>query len=178
MKYRWIWFGISLAVLIPGLIGIFMCCLKFHAPLKPGIDFTGGSILQYQFDKPVDLAPVREALNETGFASSQVQLAQIAGSEVVIIRTKAIENESEKQKLDEALRNKLGNFKMLSVDKVSATIGPELLASGIFSLLITFGMMVAYITYRFKLDYAVCAYYCFIALMLWLFAVIFCIIRT
>ena len=113
VKYRWIWFGIFASCFnFQVLIGIFMCCLKFHAPLKPGIDFTGGSILQYQFDKPVDLAPVREALNETGFASSQVQLAQIAGSEVVIIRTKAIENESEKQKLDEALRNKLGNFKM------------------------------------------------------------------
>lgn len=46
---------------------------------------------------------------------------------------------------------------MLSVDKVSATIGPELLASGIFSLLITFLAMVAYISYRFKVDYAICA---------------------
>ena len=46
---------------------------------------------------------------------------------------------------------------MLSVDKVSATIGPELLLSGIVSLVITFGMMIAYIWYRFKLDYAICA---------------------
>jgi len=157
VKYRWFWFGISLAILIPGLVGIFMCCMKYHAPLKPGIDFTGGSILQYQFEQPANLEPVREVLNENGFAGSQVQVAQIAGEQVVIMRTRAIESETDKQKLDSAFRNKLGPFKMLSVDKVSATIGPELLASGIFSLLITFGMMVAYITYRFKLDYAICA---------------------
>ena len=37
----------------------------FHAPLKPGIDFTGGSIMQYQFEKqPVDLQKVRNVLDE------------------------------------------------------------------------------------------------------------------
>jgi preprotein translocase subunit SecF len=157
VKYRWLWFGLSLAILIPGLIGILMCCVKYHAPLKPGIDFTGGSILQYQFEKPVDLESVREILNNNDFAGSQVQLAQIAGNPVVIMRTRSIETEAEKEKLDETLRNRLGSFKMLSVDKVSATIGPELLASGIFSLLITFLAMVVYISYRFKVDYAICA---------------------
>lgn len=159
VKYRWLWFGISLVILIPGIIGIIMCCVKYHAPLKPGIDFTGGSILQYQFDneKSADLEAVREVLNNNGFAGSQVQLAQIGNKPVVLMRTRSIENEAEKVKLDTALKNKLGNFKMLSVDKVSATIGPELLTSGIFSLLITFLAMVAYISYRFKLDYAICA---------------------
>jgi preprotein translocase subunit SecF len=157
VKYRWMWFGVSLAILVPGLIGIFICCIKYHAPLKPGIDFTGGSILQYQFEKPPALESVRDILNNGGFAGSQVQLAQISGQQVVVMRTRSIENESEKEKLDETLRHNLGPFKMLSVDKVSATIGPELLTSGIVSLLITFLAMIAYITYRFKVDYAVCA---------------------
>ncbi len=157
VKYRWLWFGVSLAILIPGLIGILLCCMKYHAPLKPGIDFTGGSILQYQFQEPTGLEPVRDILNNSGFPGSQVQLAQMSGQEVVIMRTRSIETESEKEKLDETLRKKLGPFKMLSVDKVSATIGPELLASGIISLFITFIAMIVYISYRFKLDYAVCA---------------------
>jgi preprotein translocase subunit SecF len=157
VKYRWLWFGVSLAILLPGLIGILMCCIKYHAPLKPGIDFTGGSILQYQFENPPRLESVRDILNDNGFAGSQVQVAQISGEQVVIMRTRSIETEIEKEKLDNTLRNKLGAFKMISVDKVSATIGPELLASGIISLLITFLAMVAYISYRFKVDYAVCA---------------------
>lgn len=157
VKYRWLWFGISLAILIPGFIGIIICCLKYHAPLKPGIDFTGGSILQYQFQKPVDLEPIRQVLTNCGFPGSQVQVAEIAGEQVVIMRTKAIERESDKRKLDAALKDKCGSFKMLSVDKVSAAIGPELLMSGIAALLITFVAMIAYIWYRFKLDYALCA---------------------
>jgi preprotein translocase subunit SecF len=157
VKYRWLWFGISGAILIPGVIGIIACCIKYHAPLKPGIDFTGGSILQYQFDKPAPIDKVREVLDKAGLAGSQVQQAQISNKEVVVMRTKALDDESLKRKLDSDLQSTLGNFKTLSVDKVSATIGPELLSSGLLALLITFGMMVAYISYRFMFDYAICA---------------------
>jgi preprotein translocase subunit SecF len=157
VKYRWLWFGISGAILIPGLIGIIACCLRFHAPLKPGIDFTGGSILQYQFDKPAPIERVREVLDSSGFMGSQVQQAIVSGKDVVVMRTKAIDDEKEKRLLDENLRQKIGQFKVLSVDKVSATVGPELLSSGLVALLITFVMMVGYISYRFMFDYAVCA---------------------
>lgn len=157
VKYRWIWFGISGAILVPGLIGIVMCLQQFHAPLKLGIDFTGGSILQYQFDKPAPLEEVRSILETSNLPGSQVQQAEIGGKEVVVMRTRALDDESEKRKLDDNLRAKLGDFKVLSVDKVSATIGPELLQSGLVAMLITFGMMVAYISYRFKFDYAICA---------------------
>jgi preprotein translocase subunit SecF len=157
VKYRWIWIGISLAITIPGLIGILICLATFHAPLKPGIDFTGGSILQYQFDKEPSLDVVRKMLDQSGFTGSQVQKAEISGHDVVVMRTKAIDDESQKHKLDDALQATCGAFKVLSVDKVSGTVGPELLQSGLIALFLTFAIMVLYISYRFKFDYAVCA---------------------
>lgn len=157
VKYRKIWIGISLAITIPGIIGILLCLMQFHAPLKPGIDFTGGSILQYQFEKPVTLDEVRQVLDKAGFEGSQVQQADISGNQAMVMRTRAIESEEEKHKLDEALQASLGNFKALSVDKVSATVGPELLTAGLLALIVTFAMMVAYISYRFMFDYAICA---------------------
>jgi preprotein translocase subunit SecF len=157
IKYRWVWFGISGAILIPGLIGIIMCCAQFHAPLKPGIDFTGGSILQYQFTKHVSTEEVSNILNASNFPGSQVQQAFISGNEVIVMRTRAIENEGEKRKLDDNLRAQVGEFKILSEDKVSATIGPELLQSGLLALAVTFLMMIGYISYRFMFDYAICA---------------------
>lgn len=157
VKYRWIWIGISLAITIPGIIGIILSLVQFHAPLKPGIDFTGGSILQYQFEKPVTLDQVRHVLEKAGFEGSQVQQASVSGGEAIVMRTRAIESEEEKHKLDDTLKADLGSFKALSVDKVSATVGPELLTAGLVALIVTFGMMVAYISYRFMFDYAVCA---------------------
>lgn len=157
VKYRKLWFGISLLITIPGILGIIACCAKFNAPLKPGIDFTGGSILQYQFDKPASLETVHKVLEECGFSGSQVQQAIVSGNEAVVMRTKSIDSEAQKNKLDSKLIETLGTFKTISVDKVTATIGPELLANGLIALFVTFGGMVAYISYRFKFDYAICA---------------------
>lgn len=157
VKYRWYWFGISLALTVPGLIGIAMCLYEFHAPLKPGIDFTGGSILQYQFEKPLDLDQVRNVLEENGLPGSQVQKAFISGQEVIVMRTKAIDDESIKRKVDQSLESSFGTYKALSVDKVTATIGPELLQNGLLALIITLAMMIGYISWRYMFDYAFCA---------------------
>ena len=157
VKYRKWWFGISLALTIPGILGIIWSMSVFGAPLKPGIDFTGGSILQYQFNKPVQLDTVRNILEETGLTGSQVQQAFISGQEVIVMRTKALDDENLKKKLDETLETTIGNFKALSVDKVTATIGPELLSNGLIALFLTLGGIIAYISWRYQFDYAFCA---------------------
>jgi preprotein translocase subunit SecF len=161
VKPRAIWFGISLAVTIPGLIFIMLCCAKFGAPLKPGIDFTGGSIMQYQFAKPVQLEQIRDVLEHSGFAGSQVQEAKIQGQPVIVMRTKALaddkQDEQQKKDLDSKLQQNFGEFKLLSRDKVSGVVGPELLQSGLLALVFTLGAMVLYIGSRFQYDFAVCA---------------------
>ncbi|MBX9666229.1 MAG: protein translocase subunit SecF [Candidatus Obscuribacterales bacterium] len=157
VKYRWTWFGISALLTLPGVVGIILCYMQFNAPLKPGIDFTGGSILQYQFEKPLDLDQVRHVLEEVGLHGSQAQKAFISQKEVIVMRTRALDDEGLKKRLDTALEAECGKFQPLSVDKVTATIGPELLANGLIALFATLGMMVAYISYRYQFDYALCA---------------------
>ena len=160
VKYRKIWFGISLAITIPGIIGIIMCLVQFGAPLKPGIDFTGGSILQYEFKPEVQLDQVRNVVDEI-VPGSQVQEATISGHKVMVMRTKALADDAQdsalKKKLKDGLEAKLGSFQEISVDKVSGIVGPELLQSGLLSLFLTFGAMVLYIKFRFMFDYALCA---------------------
>ncbi len=161
VKYRKWWIGISLAITIPGLLAILLCLFEFHAPLKPGIDFTGGSILQYEFVKPVELQTVRQVLEDVGLHGSQVQQATLSGRPVIVMRTKALNDEKQdealKSKLGEELRAKLGDYKILSVDKVSGVVGPELLTNGLIALVLTFGAMVLYIGTRFQYDFAACA---------------------
>lgn len=160
VKYRNWWIGISLAITIPGLIGIIMCLMQFGAPLKPGIDFTGGSIMQYEFNQSVHLDQVRAVVDEV-MPGSQVQEATISNKKVMVLRTKALADDKAdmdlKKNLKSSLEKKLGAFQELSVDKVSGVVGPELLQSGLLSLFLTFGAMVLYIKFRFMFDYALCA---------------------
>ena len=166
VKYRWFWFGFSLAILIPGLIAIGMCLLKYGAPIKLGLDFTGGTKLEYRFPNGVKLEDVRKILDGQHLGGSNIQVSKplADGSQVVIIRSKAIRERkstqtkaSQKELLDEALRKTIGDFEIMSIDTVSPIIGPELLTSGLLALLFTCVGIVLYISYRFKRDYALCA---------------------
>jgi preprotein translocase subunit SecF len=98
---------------------------------------------------------------DADFPGSQVQEAEISGKRVIVMRTKTEKDdkkdEENKKKLDADLQAKLGDFKVLSRDKVSGVIGPELLQSGLLALVITLGAMVLYIGSRFQYDFAVCA---------------------
>ncbi|MBI2995596.1 MAG: protein translocase subunit SecF [Candidatus Melainabacteria bacterium] len=166
VKYRWFWFGFSLAILIPGLIAAGICISKFGSPIKLGLDFTGGTKLEYKFPHEIRLEETRKIVdrNKLGGSSIQVSKQALDGSQIVIIRSKAIKERkstqkraSQKEKLDEDLRQSFGNFEILSIDSVSPLIGPELLTSGLLALLFTCVGIVLYITYRFKRDYALCA---------------------
>lgn len=166
VKYRWFWFGFSLAVLIPGLIAVGLCIQKYSAPIKLGLDFTGGTKLEYKFFSEVKLENVRAILDSNGLSGSNIQLSKVAndGSQVIIIRSKAIKERkssqkkaSQKEKIDQRLKDKIGPFEILSIDTVSPVIGPELLTSGLLALFFTLIGIVLYISYRFKRDYALCA---------------------
>src|SRR5512132_3354646 len=49
IKNRYLYFLISLLVIIPGLVFLILNWTKTGKPLPLGIDFTGGSLLEVQF---------------------------------------------------------------------------------------------------------------------------------
>jgi len=166
VKYRNFWLGASLAVLIPGMIAVCICMVRFGSPIKLGLDFTGGTKLEYKFPHEIKIDEVRTLLDTYNLGGSNIQLSKVVadGSQVLIIRSKALSERkstqtstSEKEKIDGALTQSFGQFETLSIDTVSPVIGPELLTSGLLALLFTLIGIVTYISYRFKRDYAVCA---------------------
>ena len=121
VKYRWFWIGFSLAVLIPGFIAIGMCFVKYGAPVKLGLDFTGGTKLEYKFSQKLELEKVREILDKHKLGGSNIQLSKVSedGSQVLIIRSRAIKERkstqkkaSQKELLDNDLRNVFGQFEI------------------------------------------------------------------
>lgn len=140
-----------------------------RAPLRPSLDFIGGTRLQFELDctkpencKPIsDLEPVREVLNSQGLGGSSVQVIgeQQRG---ILLRTKSLDVE-QRTKLQTALSEKLGAFDPQStqIDTVGPTLGRQLFASGLIALLVSFAGITIYLTFRFQLDYA---FFAFVAL--------------
>ncbi|MBY0449386.1 MAG: protein translocase subunit SecF [Cyanobacteria bacterium] len=85
IKHRWIYLFISLAFLVPGIYFIIanMISSPDHAPISLGIDFTGGTILEYGFEGVVtqeDLPKIRTAFDNKGYTGSVIQIQKDQGA--------------------------------------------------------------------------------------------------
>ncbi len=147
VKRRYLWFALSLCFLIPGLISL------ATRGLNLGIDFTGGTMLDMKFTKPVTQAAITDSMKSVEL-EGQVQLS--SGNTVALIRTSALEEE-QRDKLLSALQKNVGDFDKASLkeDKVGPAIGQELTRNAIMALVIACGLMLLYITFRFQFVYAI-----------------------
>lgn len=140
-RRKW-WYALSLLIIIPGLIA-----MALHRPvLNFGIDFTGGNIIDVQFQQPVSAGQVREVLDSLDLGTSSIQAT---GNNEFLIRTPEL-NEEQTDRLIGALRDKIGQLDLKRNEKVGATIGRELTIKGIEAMAIAWVLMVIYITIRFE----------------------------
>jgi len=162
VKLTPIWFIFSSCVLAAAIFFIIQSITVFGAPVRPGLDFTGGSKIEYRFSgaelkaaaKTLGSEQVQNILKSIGLGGSQVMITKDADP-ILILRTRAISDDPVADKLAEALKAEYGNFEIKSIDTVSPVIGPELFRSGVTALLITIIAIVLYISSRFRKDYAV-----------------------
>lgn len=132
-----------------------MCTQGFNL----GIDFTGGVLVDLEFNKPVTVQEVRDVLKDYNLDNSMIQLA---GSESgtsaknVMVRTTDLD-ESQKRDVLEALKNKIGDYNVLRTERVGAVMGSELTWQAIWATLLSWVLLVAYISYRFELKFAIAA---------------------
>ncbi len=95
---RNLWFAISLIMLIPGIISL----ARFG--LNLGIDFTGGSAWEVQFDRAVSTESIQQTLAANGRPEAQVQQIGNEDEHTYLIRLRELqEGSAEKQELTQAL---------------------------------------------------------------------------
>ena len=152
--HRKIWFLLSLMLIIPGFICMGVRGFNF------GIDFTGGTIIDLRFEQPVTLGDVRSSLAKYDLDGSTIQLAGaetgIESSENVMIRTIDLE-ESQRKEVMASLSQDVGSYTVLREEKVGATIGSELITNAVLALVISWGLIILYVAYRFEWRFGVSA---------------------
>lgn len=151
---RKIWYAISSLLIIASLF--FMVTRGFNM----GIDFTGGTIMDLRFEKAVNINDVRAVLNEYNLSNSTIQLSGESSSstesENVMIRTVDLE-EQERKEVMAGLTNKLGAYQVLREEKVGATMGTELIMNAIYATIISWLLIIAYVSYRFEFKFGISA---------------------
>jgi preprotein translocase subunit SecF len=103
---RKIWFIISLAVIVIGVAGFLL-----RGGFNLGIDFLGGSLLEVEFEKEVNVSEVREVMSDLGYDNAILQMVKTdlvqTESNRFIIRTTPITTE-EKEKMLGLLDERIG----------------------------------------------------------------------
>jgi preprotein translocase subunit SecF len=170
IQQRTLWWTLSSLIIVAGLAAMMISWFQFGAPLRPSLDFVGGTRLQLELDcaqpgncdRPLDLAEIRKVTTEQGLADSSIQILtkkDVSGKdqEALSIRTKVLK-EAERTRLKEAL-NKVRAFDPARTqdDTVGPTIGRQLFTSGLLALIVSFVGITIYLSLRFQFDYALFA---------------------
>ena len=154
LKRSKLWFAISLLIIIPGIFCMFTKGFNF------GIDFTGGTIIEMEFQQEVTLPQVRDVLREYNLDNATIQLSgdvsNVEASKDVMIRTMDLE-ENDRKAVMASLKDEIGDYTVLREEKVGATIGGELITDAVMATVISWILIILYVSYRFEWRFGVAA---------------------
>jgi len=157
LKRRYTFFDLSLLVIVPGLVILAVKAANRDLPLA--LDFTGGSLLEVQFEagapQPADAVGLYDDL---GIEDAIVTTTE-SGS--LQIRSSFLDENLHQQVLA-ALREQFGESTVLRFDSVGPTIGKQVASRAGIAVAVAALVVVAYITYAFRgiphaFRYGVCA---------------------
>ncbi|HET7236268.1 MAG TPA: protein translocase subunit SecF [Actinomycetota bacterium] len=130
-----------------------MLLLRFNL----SIDFTGGTLIQYQLEGAVGVEEIRDVLAEDPYARSAAEV-QIVGGDRVSIRTSALTDLSaeERTALFDALAAQAGiEADAISAQVVGPTWGEQISRQALVGLLVVLAAITLYITLRFEWKMAI-----------------------
>lgn len=170
VKYKFVWLCITALLLLPGTLALIYGGVVNHSPLKVGIDYTGGTILQYGIQENISndgLSALRSDLVKAGIENPSIQIIHANAENqknnvniknIVSIRTKFISEEvNTESKITEVVAKDHPGSELMSVTSVGPTLGNELFKKSITALCIAILGMIIYLTIRFKFTYALAA---------------------
>jgi preprotein translocase subunit SecF len=150
IKNRYLYFAISLLVIIPGVIAL----IVWGLPL--GIDFTGGSLLEVQFTsgQPPAIADVAALYNSMSTSTLDISdpVVQPVGTDSLSIRSKEM-SDSLKSQIVTALQDKYGGGQDVVIQnftQVSAVIGKEIAVRAAGAVALAALAILLYITFAFR----------------------------
>lgn len=140
MKYKFLYFVLSLLIILPGLYFL------VTSGLRLGIDFTGGALLEYQFEKNININDLKQQISLQGIEVGQINAST---NNIYIIRTKPID-QNKLIKLKTDLSGKFGKVEERRVEFVGPIIGVELSRKAFIAVILASLIIILYIAFSFR----------------------------
>ncbi|MBN2601199.1 MAG: protein translocase subunit SecF [Candidatus Marinimicrobia bacterium] len=120
-----------------------------------GIDFTGGTLVQVQFEKPTSTGEIRNALASVNLQNSVIQKS--TGINEYMIRVAEMNNEEDVPTLVTQGLKQIhdSGFEIRKTEKVGPKIGQELRRNTIYAIVFAILVIGVYISIRFQFRFAI-----------------------
>ncbi|MBU4375867.1 MAG: protein translocase subunit SecD [Candidatus Omnitrophica bacterium] len=143
---RKICYTISAVIIIVGLVTFFA-----RGEKNFGVDFTGGTLEQIMFQKPVKVDEIRSALKEIGSGNASIQ--QYGNPREVIIRTP----DDISKNISDVFKQRFSDnpYQVMKIETVGPAVGKNLKQNATTSLILGIMGILVYIMFRFSLKYGI-----------------------
>ena len=144
IKLRYMFFAISGVVVLSGAASLLIKGVNL------GLDFTGGTMMQVRFDKPVEIGALRSALDA---AKVEASIQSFSTGDSYAIKVKGTqENVNEKaNQITAALKTIQGaSFIEEKRDYVGPVVGRDLAKKALFAIVLSLFGIIIYVAFRFS----------------------------
>ena len=144
IKHRKVYYIVSVSIIVIGLLFMMIGGMNY------GIDFTGGTNIQVEMGKQVDIADVEDALKDYDLDPTIIYAGE-GNTQIVIKTIKSLEN-AERADVIETLGTEFGVTQddVLASEQFGPSVGDELKANAVKAVIIAAIGMLIYIIFRFK----------------------------
>jgi preprotein translocase subunit SecF len=146
-------FGISLGLILLSII------LLITPGLNWGVDFTGGTLMERGFERPVTAGEIREVLGAVQLADIDLVksvIQPVENNRAALIRTQTLTSE-QIQVIDDSLSKHFGEVEARRTEMVGPVVGQELVKQALMALLLAAIGMLIYLSFRFEYRFATVA---------------------
>ncbi len=146
-----IWFGLSLAIMILGL------AFAMFRGINVGIDFTGGTMMQFDMGRTVEVTEVEKTLEKFQLAPEILHAGK--DKTEVILRTKTDLNNDLRMEIFQAMKAQfnLEDSALVSAEQFGPSIGKEIQMKAVYGVMAACVFMLVYIWLRFEITFGIAA---------------------
>ena len=147
-----VFFGISLAVIAAGFIGMAVHGASGSGAFNYGLDFVGGTSTTADFNKDYTIDQIESeiipVIAET-IGDNAIQANKVEGTTQITFKTRNL-SVDERDNVNQALIDKFGVNEEIDSRNISSTISSEMRSDAIIAAIVACVCMLVYIWFRFK----------------------------